>query len=216
MRFIVWATLVCALASASCQAPPVAVSPTALHATIQAAVVATQVAGDQPDALRETPPPAQPPPLLPFTPPTRVPTPTETPRPTATPTPSPKLNVLLLGCNTGLDLAHGMGEVTNAYVTLRNIGTVELTNVCATLNANDEGKRHPDKTRCAQFLPPNTETTFKLTADTTFRQLTFIEIAVVASPGVTTQVTRADCRELDRGQVDALKKYLDTVIPSPK
>ena len=84
---------------------------------------------------------------------------TSTPQPTNTPfvfisdTPSltnlpsgPSISVEVLGCNTSIDVTHGMGEVTNAFVTLKNTGGVQLTNLKATLFALDEGREHPDKT----------------------------------------------------------------------
>src|SRR5262245_49990434 len=42
---------------------------------------------------------------------------TETPSPTFTPIPVRSVQVDILGCNTSIDITHGMGEVTNAYVT---------------------------------------------------------------------------------------------------
>src|SRR5512145_3201814 len=71
--------------------------------------------------------------------------PSDTPAAT-TPTNSPSgpaLSVEILGCNTSIDVTHGMGEVTNAYVVLRNTGLIELTNLMATLHARDEGREHP-------------------------------------------------------------------------
>src|SRR5262245_23509814 len=54
--------------------------------------------------------------------------------PTLTASPSgPAISIQVLGCNTSIDVTHGMGEVTNAFVTLKNTGGVELTNVKATL-----------------------------------------------------------------------------------
>ena len=46
-----------------------------------------------------------------------------------------------------------MGEVTNAFVNLKNTGDVEFTNLKATLNARDEGREHPDKTVELTSLP---------------------------------------------------------------
>ncbi|HSB00252.1 MAG TPA: hypothetical protein VLE49_06350, partial [Anaerolineales bacterium] len=86
--------------------------------------------------------------------PTATATPTLTPSgvddtPSVTPTSSPSgpdISVEILGCNTSIDVIHGMGEVTNAFVVLRNTGGVEVTNLKATLKALDEGRVHPDKT----------------------------------------------------------------------
>ena len=54
----------------------------------------------------------------------------------------------ILGCNTSIDITHGMGEVTNAYVTVKNTGMVDLPNTCALLRAIDEDREHPDKKVC--------------------------------------------------------------------
>ena len=81
-------------------------------------------------------------------PPTETPTPTFTFTPTSTSTPVKSLAVDILGCNTSIDITHGMGEVTNAYVTVKNTGMVDLPNTCALLRANDEDRVHPDKTKC--------------------------------------------------------------------
>ena len=78
-----------------------------------------------------------------------LPTSTDTPsNPTFTPTePSPGISttVEILGCNTSLDISHGMGEVTNAYVTVSNLGNRDLGNFCATLSGLDEGRLTPTK-----------------------------------------------------------------------
>ena len=53
-----------------------------------------------------------------------------TPTATLTGTPGgPAIAILILGCDTSVDVTHGMGEVTNAYVTLKNTGGVELSNI---------------------------------------------------------------------------------------
>ena len=91
--------------------------------------------------------------------PSRIPS--ESPTPTATPFQA--VDVIILGCNTGIDITHGMGEVTNAYVTLKNIGTSDLPEVCVLLRALDEDREHPDKSRCVEALPASHQVTLKLT-----------------------------------------------------
>ena len=57
---------------------------------------------------------------------------------TFTPTNIPyKDNIIvrIIGCNTGFDIRHGMGEVTNAFVELQNQTGIDLTNLCTTLFA---------------------------------------------------------------------------------
>src|SRR5215510_11570970 len=62
---------------------------------------------------------------------TNAPQPTDTQAPvTLTASPAgPSIAIKVLGCNTSIDVTHGMGEVTNAFVTLKNTGGTELTHV---------------------------------------------------------------------------------------
>ena len=114
---------------------------------------------------------------------TFTPAPTDTATPTLTPTfttiPAP-LTITVLGCDTGLDFTHGMGEVTNAYVTASNPGGPDLTNVCLTLSAVDEGREHPDKTVCVPLLATGFKVTLKLTVDTTTNTATLIQVALTS------------------------------------
>jgi hypothetical protein len=106
--------------------------------------------------------------------------------PTSTPlTPSPlapagTITVDILGCDTSVDILHGMGEVTNAYVTLSNSTAADVTDVCATLRGLDEGRPHPDKTKCIPSLPVGYQTTLKLTVDTTYQQDSPIQVDVTS------------------------------------
>lgn len=127
------------------------------------------------------------------------PTPSETPASTATPTLppwSPTLLVQISGCNTSLDITHGMGEVTNAYPLLKNYTLSNLTNVCATLLASDEARVHPDKTACIPLLPAGNQVLLKLTVDTGFKADTSIQVDVASQEGQAASVTAASCRDL--------------------
>ena len=56
----------------------------------------------------------------------------EAPLNTETPTSivnTPALHIFVLGYNTSIDVMYSMGEVTNAYVTLKNIGNLDLINM---------------------------------------------------------------------------------------
>ncbi len=124
------------------------------------------------------------------------PIPASSPTPTPTATPPPTLTVSLVGCNTSLDVRHGMGEVTNAYVTVANPGGIVLHNVCATLSASDEARRHPDKTVCVEALANGYQVTLKLTVDTGFRVDTSIEVSVVSEEGLTARAASPSCTDL--------------------
>jgi hypothetical protein len=88
------------------------------------------------------------------------------------------LHVIVNGCDTSVDVAHGMGEVTNTYVYMSNQGTVELKNVTLTVNGSDEQRQHPDKSVTFDSLPAGYEVTSKLTIDTVFRKQTVVEVVV--------------------------------------
>jgi hypothetical protein len=106
------------------------------------------------------------------------------------------LKAEIIGCNTSLDISHQMGEVTNGYVTISNLGGGNLTNVCATLSASDEARRHPDKSKCIPSLPARYQVTLKLTVDTGFKQDTSIQADVTTNEGMRTTVARPSCREI--------------------
>jgi hypothetical protein len=140
---------------------------------------------------------------------------TETPSNTPTPTNSvsgPGLQIIVLGCNTGVDITHGMGEVTNAYVTLKNIGTVELTNLTATLYALDEGREHPDKTQEISSIPVQYEVTLKLTVDSTYKQESPIQVEVTSDQNLFPREGLASCRDI--GLFAPKPDSLNTPAPS--
>jgi hypothetical protein len=124
---------------------------------------------------------------------------TDVPVNTFTPTPlvnAPSLRIIILGCNTSIDITHGMGEVTNAYVTLRNNGNVELTNLIATLYALDEGREHPDKIQEIASIPVNYEVTLKMTVDSTYREESPIQVEVISDQGLFPREGVGSCRDL--------------------
>ena len=105
-------------------------------------------------------------------------------------------DLVILSCNTSIDISHGMGEVTNAYVQIRNTGTTELTEVCATLRGLDEARLHPDKTRCVASLPAGFLVTLKLTVDTGYRQDTPIQVDVSTGAGLTRRAGKESCTDI--------------------
>jgi hypothetical protein len=121
---------------------------------------------------------------------------TSTPTASATLPPLPAIGLEILGCDTSLDLLHQMGEVTNAYPVLRNAGPLDLTNVCATLSASDEGRPHPDKSACAASLPAGYQVILKLTVDTTSQSATTIRVDATSQEGAAASVTRSSCKEI--------------------
>jgi hypothetical protein len=110
--------------------------------------------------------------------------------------PNPSINVEVLGCNTSIDVTHSMGEVTNAYVVVRNTGGVELTNLNTTLRALDEGREHPDKTVEVTSLFPGYKVTLKLTVDSTYQEDTPIQVEVTADGGLFHRVGAEACKDI--------------------
>lgn len=108
--------------------------------------------------------------------------------------PAPYLSVL--GCDTSLDLAHGMGEVTNAYLTVNNFAATDLADVCVTLRGLDEGRPHPDKTKCVPSIPAGYQVTLKLTVDTTYGKDTPIQIDVTSGGALLVRAGEASCTDI--------------------
>jgi hypothetical protein len=144
---------------------------------------------------------------------TRSPASSDTPTLTLTNPPSgPSISVEMLGCNTSIDVTHGMGEVTNAFVTLKNTGGVGLTNLKATLFALDEGREHPDRTIDITSVPIGYEVTLKLTVDSTYQEETPIQIEVTGDGGLFQRVGSASCRDI--GLLVPSPNGLYTPVPS--
>jgi hypothetical protein len=173
-------------------APPPTITPSIFTAT---PVIITITNTTTPAPLSETPTETA-------TPPTPSETSTaftEAPSPTATatlPPVSPNIIVEILGCNTSIDITHGMGEVTNAYVTLKNNTGADMTNLCTTLNAKDEGRVHPDKTVCVPLLAHGQQVTLKLTADSTYKVETPIQVEVKSGENLLARIPEDSCTNI--------------------
>lgn len=89
-----------------------------------------------------------------------------------------------------------MGEVTNAYVTVKNTGTADLPNACALLRAIDEDREHPDKKICVSNLPAQNQVTFKLTVDSAYKQDTIIQVDALSNDAVILRVDKQSCRNI--------------------
>ena len=137
---------------------------------------------------------------------------TFTPSLTITKTPQ-LMTIQLLGCDTGIDLTHGMGEVTNAYITLINASRLDLTSVCASLSSVDEGRIHPDKMICIPSLPDGYLVTLKLTIDTTFQVNTIVEIAVTSNEGIPVTAGGLACRDI--GAFKPAPETINVLQPIP-
>jgi len=105
-----------------------------------------------------------------------------------------------------------MGEVTNAFIILKNTGGVELTNTKATLYALDEGRAHPDKTVDVTSLSIDYQVTLKLTVDSTYKQETPIQIEVTSEGGLFERVGADSCRDI--GLFAPKPEALNTPVPA--
>ena len=139
--------------------------------------------------------------------PSNTPTITQTGSPTG-----PVISVEILGCNTSIDLTHGMGEVTNAFIVLRNTGGVDLTNLEATLKALDEGRLHPDKTVEVASLAVGQKVTLKLTVDSTYQEETPIQVEVSGDAGLFQRLGADACRDI--GLFAPNPNALNTPVPN--
>ena len=111
-------------------------------------------------------------------------------------TPIQAVQVDILGCNTSIDVLHGMGEVTNAYVTVKNTGTIDLPNTCSLMRAIDEDREHPDKKACAANLPVQNQVTFKLTVDSAYKQDTIIQVDTLSNDVLVLRVDKQSCKDI--------------------
>lgn len=159
-------------------------------------LIPTMTASSTPGVVPITPitptTPADAPPT--FTP---IPPVTETASATATVAPFQAIQIEIIGCNTGIDISHGMGEVTNAYVILKNTGNVDLPNTCGLLRAADEDRIHPDKTMCVDNLPAGYQVTLKLTVDSAYKQSTIIQVDASSNDTLLLRVDKQSCTNLD-------------------
>ncbi|MGA7192669.1 MAG: hypothetical protein WBW94_03490 [Anaerolineales bacterium] len=133
--------------------------------------------------------------------------------PSLTSTPFSAVNAEIISCNTSFDITHGMGEVTNAYVTIQNVGSADLSNICATLNALDEGRTHPDKTKCVDSLLAGYQISEKLTVDTTLKQASPIQVDITSGNNLLQRVAQNSCTNFDL--IPPKMSNLGTVMPIP-
>ena len=136
-----------------------------------------------------------------------------TPINTLVPSGGPAISLTVLGCDTSFDFSHGMGEVTNAYVVLKNTGGIQLTNLRVTLLALDPGQQvHPDQTAELSYLPIGYQVTIKLTADTTFRQDTPVQVEVTSDHGTFPREGSGSCTTI--GFLAPNPAGLNTPVPA--
>jgi hypothetical protein len=117
----------------------------------------------------------------------------------------------ILGCNTSIDITHGMGEVTNAYVIVKNTGAADLPNTCALLRAIDEDREHPDKKACITNLPGQNQVTFKLTVDSAYKQDTAVQVDASSNEVLLSRADKPACADI--GLFDGAPSDLGEIKP---
>lgn len=127
--------------------------------------------------------------------------------------PPASLKADVLGCDTSIDITHGMGEVTDAYVTISNLTGTEVNDLCATLNGLDEGRPHPDKTKCMQSLLSGYQVTLKLTVDTTYKEQSPIQVDLTSSGNLLLRVGEPACTAIGLLRPDS--EGLGIPVPIP-
>ena len=127
--------------------------------------------------------------------------------------PAANVHAKILGCQDGFDVTHGMGKVTNSYVTISNLSSQVLPNVCATLRGLNEGRPHPDKTVCVASIPAGYQVTLKLTIDSAFNKDSPVQINVVSDNYLLIRVGQDSCQDMSLfpPNVNSLGK----IIPIP-
>ena len=113
-------------------------------------------------------------------------------QPSETVTPGqPKIvDVEILGCNSS------PGDVTNAFVTLKNTGALDLPNTCAVLGASDEEGLHPDRKKCVDQLPAQYRVTLKLTVNSVYKPGSIIQVDVLADEFLLLRVEGFACMDI--------------------
>lgn len=133
------------------------------------------------------------------------------PSATVTPLDTQSVSVDIMGCNTGFDITHGMGEVTNAYVILKNTGASDVANLCALLRAVDEDREHPDKKVCITKLPGLNQVTLKLTVDSAYKQDTAIQVDASSNEVLLSRTEKPSCTDI--GLFDGAPSDLGVIKP---
>ena len=109
--------------------------------------------------------------------------------------PHPKLNLLIYTCDTGTDVWNGLGEVTNGYVVVQNVGNADATNIHVSLDANDKDSNdHPDTSYKIQNLPPGYQISLKLTLDTENGVDTVLSANATSDEGISASATKPSCK----------------------
>ncbi len=89
-----------------------------------------------------------------------------------------------------------MGEVTNAFVTVKNTGTIDLPNTCAILRAIDEDREHPNKKVCLSNLPAQNEVNLKLTVDSQYKVDTIIQVDITSNEVTLLRLDKQSCKDI--------------------
>jgi hypothetical protein len=116
--------------------------------------------------------------------------------------------VNISGCKTSFDIMHSLGEVTNVYAEIQNIGNADAKGVSAQASATDESGAHPNKYASIGDLPTGTYTKIKLTVDTTQGEFGTITVKASSSNAGTAIKSVTDCSEIDEKTIKDIGEIL--------
>lgn len=122
--------------------------------------------------------------------------------------PAPKLNIEIIGCTTGYDVFHGLGEVTNVYADIRNIGNADASGVVAGAFATDEGEVHQNKYAIIGDIPFGYAARVKMTVDTTSNVFGTITVMAEADDADSTQKSTSNCADIDEKTIEGLNTLI--------
>lgn len=122
--------------------------------------------------------------------------------------PAAKLNIEILGCTTGYDITHGLGEVTNIYVDVQNIGNADATGVNAGTSATDESGEHPNKYASIGDIPAGYAAREKMTVDTTYDVFGTITVVAQTDKGISAQKSTSNCAEIDEKTIEGVNTLI--------
>lgn len=126
------------------------------------------------------------------------------PQPTA---PKPIIAMNIIGCDTGFDVSHGLGEITNVFAEVSNSGDADAANINLVASATDEGGEHPNKRATIPTLPAGQKTVVKLTLDTTYQTYGTITVIGTSSSGTVSAATSA-CAQIDENTIQGLNRLI--------
>ncbi len=124
--------------------------------------------------------------------------------------PEAKLSATIDGCQHGIDIFHGQGEVSNVYVTIENFGTKEAQNLKVLLTASDQSNQSNTPQIQVSAFPSvsKLKTKIKLDTQTGEGNQTIITMSVTSNDTQTITQTYASCEYDIPSQINQIESYV--------